>query len=172
MCKEKAVSPSYNINIFKHDRTHAVLSLIPQSEILQLGHLFSRLDPWSRLGIGADVLGDYFSALEENAPRYAIRIANEVAGIIGLRLNWLKGPYLQFLGLLPQYQGCGLGSAALLWMIEEARRHLDQNVWVCASAFNTKALKLYETHGFIHVARLEGLVSSHEDEILLRLRLY
>ncbi|MFM7085248.1 MAG: GNAT family N-acetyltransferase [Hyphomicrobium sp.] len=171
MSKKKAVLSTYNFSLFRHDPTQAVLGLIPQSDFSQLGRHFAHLDPWARLGIKAEALADYFSECEENAPRYAILIADEVAGIVGLKLNWLKGPYLQFLGLLPQHQRSGLGTAVLLWLLEEARRHLDHNVWVCASAFNTQALKFYEKFGFVRVAHLEGLVSSQEDEVLLRLRI-
>ena len=34
-------------------------------------------------------------------------------GAVGLRLNWLRGPHVQFLGVLPGFQGDGLGATML-----------------------------------------------------------
>lgn len=167
----KSLSHSYDPQRFQHEKPDVYLSLISEREAETLGFLFADQDPWSRLGINPEHLRSYFSQEEEGAPRYAIWMARHLAGIVGLRLNWLKGPYLQFLGFLPGFQSLGLGSAAVTWLIGEARRYKEKNVWVCASSFNTKALSFYEKKGFIRVASLQGLVLEHEDEVLLRLRL-
>ena len=68
----------------------------------------------------------------------------ELAGAIGVRRNWLRGPYLQFLGILPAFQRRGIGSVALDWFEGEARAAQAQNLWVAASDFNARALAFYE----------------------------
>ena len=90
---------------FFGDGTGAVsLRPLPPGEPQKLGPLFAAIDPWARLGYPAEALTSYFGTLEKGAPRYAIMAGHEVAGAVGLRLNWLRGPYVQFLGILPQYQ--------------------------------------------------------------------
>jgi ribosomal protein S18 acetylase RimI-like enzyme len=113
----------------------------------------------------------YLAAQEPGAPRLLLRIDGEIAGAVGLRLNWLRGPYLQFLGVLPVFQRRGLGNAVLDWFERETRKGNDRNLWVAASDFNAGAIRFYEAHGFKQVARLDGLVRDERAEILLRKRL-
>ena len=51
---------------------------------------------------------------------------------------------------------------------QEGLRLGARNLFVCASAFNARALRFYERHGFRPVARLPGLVADDYQEILLR----
>jgi ribosomal protein S18 acetylase RimI-like enzyme len=88
-----------------------------------------------------------------------------------VRRNWLRGPYLQFLGVLPAFQHRGIGSLALTWFENEARTGRAQNLWVAASDFNARALSFYERRGFNRVATLEDLIVKGGSEILLRKRL-
>ena len=39
--------------------------------------------------------------VDGGAPRFAVWLGGKLAGAAGLRLNWLRGPYVQFLGVLP-----------------------------------------------------------------------
>jgi ribosomal protein S18 acetylase RimI-like enzyme len=129
------------------------------------------MEPWSRYPFTAAALKAYFAGDETGAPRYAIRLENRLAGALGLRLNWLRGPYIQFLGLVPGAQGEGAGSHLIDKLVEEARAAGERNLWVAASAFNTGALKFYERHGFVRAAELDGVVQEGIYEILLRKRL-
>jgi GNAT superfamily N-acetyltransferase len=140
-------------------------------EAQRLGAAFAALDPWASYPYPAEKLVAYLGAQEPGAPRFLLRVDGEIAGAAGLRLNWLRGPYLQFLGILPGFQRGGLGSAVLAWIEREARRGGDRNLWVAASDFNAGAIRFYEGHGFAQVARLDGLVCGDRAEILLRKRL-
>src|SRR4029450_12481823 len=100
--------------------------------------------------------------------RYQVEISGEQAGAVSVRLPWLKGPYLELLALLPQAQGKGIGSTIVPWFEREALKVGARNLWVCASSFNTRALRFYERHGFERAATLPGLVVDGYDEILLR----
>lgn len=140
-----------------------------------LGVAFAKSEPWSRYPFTADALTAYFEAEEDAAPRYVIAhgsdIENNVAGVLGLRLNWLRGPYIQFLGVLPEHQNAGIGAQLLSWISDTSAESGARNLWVAASDFNTNALRFYERHGFTRVATLDGLVQDGIGEILLRKRL-
>jgi GNAT superfamily N-acetyltransferase len=137
----------------------------------RLGARFAAIDPWASYPYPASALQAYFAAEEAGAPRFAVRLGGELAGAAGLRLNWLRGPYLQFLGVLPEFQKRGLGASVLDWIESEARRGGERNLWVSASDFNVGAIRFYETHGFVTVAPLPDLVRDGRTELLLRKRL-
>ncbi len=141
------------------------------AEARELGAIFAGMEPWSRYPFPAVALETYLASDETGAPRYAIRLEGRLAGALGLRLNWLRGPYIQFLGIVPGAQGEGAGSHVLDKLVEDARASGDRNLWVAASAFNTGALRFYERHGFVRAAELDSLVQEGIDEILLRKRL-
>ncbi len=128
------------------------------------------MEPWSRYPFSPEALATYFAGGEPHAPRFAVEVGGETAGAIGLRLELLRGPYLQFLGILPAYQRLGLGSLLLQWMEREAGSSA-RNLWVCAADFNADAQRFYERHGFTRVALLDDLVQDGRDEVLLRKRL-
>ena len=139
------------------------------------GLAFAKIEPWSRYPFTADALTSYLVAGEDAAPRYVIEhgsdIGNNVAGALGLRLNWLRGPYIQFLGVLPEHQKAGIGARLLSWISETSAESGARNLWVAASDFNASALRFYERHGFTRVATLDGLIQDGRDEVLLRKRL-
>ncbi len=161
----------YETEFFAGGHGEVVLRPMPPGEPPRLGPLFAGIDPWARLGYKAEALSGYLGTLEKSAPRYAIMVGNEVAGAAGVRLNWLRGPYVQFLGVLPDYQKRKLGSLFLTWLVQEAKRHGEQNVWVLASTFNADALRFYGANGFERTGEIPDLVAPGTAEVLLRRRL-
>lgn len=147
------------------------LEAISEESAQLLAPLIATLSPWARYPYPADALARYLSTAEPGAPRYAIRSGSTLAGAVGLREGWLRGPYIQMFALLPGFQGHGIGSQILHWVEADARGKSERNLWVCASDFNSDALRFYERHGFARVALLEGLVSSTISEVLLRKQL-
>jgi ribosomal protein S18 acetylase RimI-like enzyme len=137
----------------------------------RLGVELAAIDPWAHYGYAPEALSSYFKAKEDDAPRFEIIADGTLSGAICVRKNWLRGPYLQLLAVLPSFQGRGVGGVAISWFEAQAQAAQSQNIWVVASAFNTGALALYERHGFVPAATLEGLVADGTDEILLRKRL-
>ncbi|NOT70533.1 MAG: GNAT family N-acetyltransferase [Hyphomicrobium sp.] len=136
-----------------------------------LGPVFAGISPWSHYPFKAAALTAYLAAVEPDAPRYLIRVDDKIAGAFGLRNSWLRGPYLQFLGIVPLFQRHGIGHLVLSWVEDTARATSERNLWVAASEFNEAGLRFYERHGFSHAARLEDLVVDGTAEILLRKRL-
>ncbi len=138
----------------------------------KLGRSFAAIDPWARYPYPANALTNYFEGNEANAPRYAVYSDGILAGALGLRHNWLRGPYIQFLGLLPGYQRSGTGWRLLNWCEQEAHSSFARNLWVAASDFNTDAIRFYERFGFVRAAELDGLVRDDRAEVLFRKRLF
>lgn len=130
------------------------------------------MPPWSTYGYPAPALASFLGAEEPGAPRLSLSIDGSIIGAAVIRTAWLRGPYLQFLALLPQAQGRGVGSAFVSWMEGEAREGQERNLWVAASAINGDAIRFYERHGFSRVAELDGLVHDSYAEILFRKRLF
>lgn len=137
----------------------------------RLGTELAGIDPWARYQYTPEALAKYFSDREEGAPRFEILVGDTLAGAICIRNNWLRGPYLQLLAILPAFQKRGIGSVALSWFEAEAGSSNAQNIWVVTSEFNLGALAFYERFGFIRLATLDSLVSEGTAEILLRKRL-
>jgi diamine N-acetyltransferase len=126
------------------------------------------IPPWSVMNYPADAMARFLSTADGCVSRYAIEIGGEQLGALSVRSPWLKGPYLELLALLPVAQGQGIGSSILTWFEQEVLEHGSRNLWVCASSFNTRALRFYERHGFEQAATLPGLVVDGYGEILLR----
>ncbi len=136
-----------------------------------LAEAFAAISPWVRYPYPASQLKDYLSSHEHGAARCCIYSGTELAGAIGIRFNWMSGPYIQFFGLLPQYQGRGTGSRVLSALEDHSRQRDERNLWVAASDFNADAIRFYERHGFARVAKLEDLIRDGKTELLLRKRL-
>lgn len=144
--------------------------LLP-SESAPLAAAFATMEPWRRYRCDAAELEAYAAQVEPGAPRLALLAGEHLAGLIGLRWAWLRGPYLQFLGILPAFQAQGAGSSVLSWLEREATARGERNLFVCVSDFNAPARRFYEAHGFREVGTLPHLVKHGLTEILLRRQL-
>lgn len=140
---------------------------LPPGEATDLGAAFASIEPWAKYPYPAASLASYFIKGDNSAPMLAVQVNERTAGVVGLRLNWLCGPYIQFLGFKPGYQGLGLGSLALAWIDAQTRHAGQRNVFVASSDFNCAALRFYQRHGFKTVGTLKGLVREERDEVLL-----
>ena len=134
-----------------------------------LAREFAAIDPWAAYPYPPSGLEAYFSAKEPNAPRFLLTAGGLPAGAIGMRLNWLRGPHVQFFGILPAFQRSGIGAILLAWI--EAQAQGERNLWLTVSDFNLEARAFYERHGFALVAPLPGLVRDDRTELLMRKRL-
>lgn len=136
-----------------------------------LGQALAQIEPWSRYPIGPAALAAFFAADDAGAKTYAVLAGVTCSGALCLRQNWLRGPYIQFLGLMPNAQAQGLGTRLIGWVESDARAKGERNIWVAASDFNSRAIRFYERHGFVRVATLDDLVMDGRGEILFRKRL-
>jgi len=124
-------------------------------------------EPWVTLKFSAAALAKYLTREDAALRRYLVTVEGRAAGVICVRHPWLRGPYIELLGMFPEHRGRGLGRQVLAWAENEARREA-KNLWVVASAFNHQALNFYQSLGFYAIGPIEGLVSPGHDEILLR----
>lgn len=149
------------------------LGRIAAGEGMALGEAFAVIDPWARYGIAAERLGRLLEPAADGAVRHVARERSDgpPVGVILLRPAWLVGPYIQFLGVVPAAQGHGLGAAMLAWAEAQSRAANQRNLWICVSAFNAGALRLYRRAGFADAAVFDDLIAPGTDEILLRKRL-
>jgi GNAT superfamily N-acetyltransferase len=147
------------------------LAPLADAEAYRLGNAFARLDPWATYDYAGSALANFLAADEPGVSRLALIHRESVVGAAVIRHAWLRGPYLQFLAVLPGAQGSGIGAAFIAWMEREARAANERNFWVAASQINTGAIRFYERHGFTQVATLDGLVADGFNEILFRKRL-
>jgi len=135
-----------------------------------LSAVLAVIDPWARLSFSAARLEALLAAPGEGGRAFEIRSGGRSAGAVVIRYPWLLGPYLNFLGLVPDHQRRGIGELVLGWMEREVRGR-DRNLWLCVTSFNTAALRFYERQGFRQAAVLDGLVIDSADEVLMRKRL-
>ena len=162
-------APRYELGLSSTGQPRELTELAPD-EADGIGRAFAGMDPWAAYGTPPERLTRFFTASEEAVSRCAIRINGRLAGLVVLRASWLHGPYLQFLGLLPDAQGQGVGAAVLDWIEREAPPG-TRNLWLCVSAINPRARTFYERHGYELAAALPALAADHMDELLMRRRL-
>jgi ribosomal protein S18 acetylase RimI-like enzyme len=132
-----------------------------------LGPALAAIDPWARMSYPAAALTEFLARRQDGVRKYAVSCEGALAGAVSVQDDWLKGPYLQLLGLLPGYQGRGIGSALMGWF-EAGAVPGARNLWVVVSAFNDRAAAFYRAHGYEPAATLPDLVADGYDEILLR----
>ena len=140
---------------------------IAAADAFRLAGLLSEQDPWRRLGVSDQALATYLQREDPALHRYSVRLDAELAGLVCVRHPWLRGPYIELLGLGREFQGRRLGSEILAWAEAEARREA-RNLWVITSAFNGSARRFYARHGFAEIGPIPGLVMAEFEEILLR----
>ena len=141
---------------------------VPAAEAL--GPQIAAIGPWAHYAFGPGRITAAFKSSDDGAVRYQIECGGDLAGAAIIQCPWLAGPYLQMLAVVPAHQNRGIGAIFLAWYEEETRGHF-RNLWLCVSAFNTEAQRLYRAHGYERIATLESLIRDGDDEHLMRKRL-
>ena len=149
------------------------LSPLRRDEAARLGTALAAIEPWSRYQTSPANLSALFSPSPDGGIRLGVRLGDrdQLIGVVVIRSPWLAGPYMQFLAMLPGYQGRGLGRAVLQWFEAEARRSGARNIWICAVSFNEGALRLYSSCGYAQVAVLDDLIKPGFAEVFMRRKL-
>lgn len=151
--------------------TFFVLRSMPMGEANKLGPQFAAIEPWKSYPYTGEALADYLGAIEKGSPRLVVLSGEDLAGVLVVRTDWLRGPLIQFLGVLPAYQKRGIGTELLRWTESQAHALEAQNVWITASDLNARAVHFCQRLGFQPVAALDDLVRGGRTEILLRKKL-
>lgn len=140
---------------------------LTNEQAIALAEMLSISEPWVSLKFSVTALTSYLSREDASLRRYVIFVDANLAGVICVRHPWLRGPYIELLGMFPNYRGKGIGKQVLAWAETEARCEA-KNLWVMASSFNHQALNFYQSLGFHPIGPIQGLVTPEYDEILLR----
>lgn len=128
-------------------------------------HLMASSDPWLSYGCTYE-----WTRKRLDWPGSWLFIAGDRAGgMLGHERGFLGAPYIATLLVAPAYRNQGIGSQ-LLRFAEKAFGGQRQ-MFICASASNQGAQRLYLRHGFEQVGVLPDLVADGLDEVLLRKRL-
>jgi diamine N-acetyltransferase len=141
--------------------------LMTDQQAQAVAEMLAVSEPWVSLKFSAASLASYLSRDDAALRRYVIFVDDDLAGVICVRHPWLRGPYIELLGVSPNHRGKGIGKQVLAWVETEARRE-SKNLWVLTSSFNQPAQKFYQSLGFHPIGPIQGLVSPEHDEILLR----
>lgn len=140
--------------------------LVP-ADIPALAGALAQMNPWRRLGFSDDGLAGYLGRADAALTRMVVERDGAAIAVLALRSPWLRGPYVELLAVVPDDQGQGVGAALLAWAAGQG----GGNLWVCVSAFNSRARQFYARNGFVAVGTLDDLITSGSDEILMRRKL-
>jgi [ribosomal protein S18]-alanine N-acetyltransferase len=122
-------------------------------------------DPWKKLGYDP---GRCMSAFEGPCKEvWVLKIAGNIKGFAVLQVCGSFKGYIQTICIHNDFRGQGLGTI-LLKFCETRILEYSPNIFICVSAFNTGALKLYQGAGFKIVGVLEDFIKKGYNEILLR----
>ena len=135
-----------------------------------LGPAIAGIEPWASLSYRPELLTAFLKNEDPALHRKAVFVDGAPAGVVAVREHWLRGPYLQLLALLPPYQGQGLGAALLEWYAQQSGPN-DRWLWLCCSAFNTRANAFYQRNGYEQIAVLPDQIVDGMNELLLRKRI-
>lgn len=87
---------------------------------------------------------------------YFIYFQNQLAGYFKINFQASPGPEtdmhsmeLQRIYVLNKYQGSGIGSRALEFVLDMAKSANCKSIWLGVWEHNIKAIRFYENHGFI-----------------------
>jgi diamine N-acetyltransferase len=165
--------PAFRAERYDLEGSGLWLSAVTPDDAALLGNALAEIDPWARYGTSAGNMAAMLVPTADGGIRLAVRRAGQTApvGVLVIRHPWLIGPYMQLLALVPAAQGQGYGAALLQWFETQALQGGARSLWICVSAFNAAAQRLYRRFGFETVVILDDLVNPEIDEILMRKRL-
>ena len=127
--------------------------------------MMAATDPWRTLGFARErLLATLRAPMRE---RYVAHVGDELAGFLLLYLHGTFAGYLQTICVAPAFQGRGYGSELVAFA--EQRIYRDHaNVFLCVSAFNTGARRLYARLGYQEVGELTDFLVAGQSEWLMR----
>lgn len=130
-------------------------------DIPAVGSLEQKLFP-----VDAWPLELFFDEFEQTETRkYVIaEVEGQLVGYCGVMVLGTTAD-IQTIGVLPEYEGQGIGTAMLTSMLEEARRRGAREILLEVREDNPRARRLYERFGFEHIHTRRGYyrdgVSAH-----------
>ena len=148
---------------------HEALAIRPadDSEIDWCAELMAATDPW--LTYKCSVQWS-MNVLRWPGSSLFVAEAEKPIGFILLHpKGFLGSPYVAAVVVTKECRGVGIGSRMLVFAEEifAGSRHL----YLCVSSFNSRAMALYERHGYVEVGELPDFIADGYSEFLLCKRL-
>lgn len=135
------------------------------SDAHECARLMAASEPWVTLG------RSYEASLRiVQDPTREVYVARDETGLVGFLILCMMGAfvgYIQTILVHPNRRGQGLGSS----LVEFAERRIlreSPNIFMCVSAFNHDARRLYERLGYRTIGELTDYIVPGHSEILLR----
>jgi ribosomal protein S18 acetylase RimI-like enzyme len=127
--------------------------------------MMATTDPWITLGMKINQClqafeGDYREV-------YLLKHQQEILGFMILQVKGSFKGYIQTLCIAEKHRGKQLGTLLLSFAEKQVLKY-SPNIFICVSAFNTNAIRLYTGYGFEQVGVLKNFVAAGYDELLLR----
>jgi ribosomal-protein-alanine N-acetyltransferase len=127
--------------------------------------LMTHSEPWITLHRSYD---DSLQILCDSSREIYVAVRNdELIGFIILNMKGAFVGYIQTVCIAPEWRSKGIGSL-LLKFAEDRILSETPNVFMCVSAFNKDAQKLYQRLGYEKIGELKNYIVAGHSEILLR----
>lgn len=127
--------------------------------------IMSTSEPWLTLNRNLENCKDAMRG--SNKEIYILTENTILIGFVVIQVNGTFKGYIQSIVIKEEYRNKGLGSM-LIEFCENRIFEISPNIFMCVSAFNIKAEKLYYKLGFEKVGELKNFIVNGETEILLR----
>jgi ribosomal protein S18 acetylase RimI-like enzyme len=143
------------------------ISVACESELEWCAQVMVNTDPWLAYKFSLDTCAGIL-----RWPGSALFLArtSEPVGFVLLHPRGFLGcPYIAVIAVVPGLRGRGVGTRIL----EFAEAHFSgsRHVYLCVSAFNTRARRLYERCGYVQVGELPDFIANGFSELLMQKRL-
>jgi|GEM_PF-211142 len=147
------------------ERLPKITKTMRPARLRACARLMSACEPWLTLG---RKYGDCIEALRGHGKEvYIAEKSGRLAGFIILQMCGTFKGYVQSICVAPEFRGGGHGTRLLLFAEKRIFRETP-NVFLCVSAFNKRARKLYRKLGYRHVGTLKDFIIAGHSELLLR----
>jgi len=124
-------------------------------------------DPWRRLGYTQSDWQTLLTPPLRGREGWVLERAGAAAGIALIRLQFLRGDYLELFAIAAGCERQGLGRL-LLTEVERKVFARTRNLFVCVSDFNHVARRFYARSGYQQIGALDDLLVAGSAELLLR----
>lgn len=149
------LKPSAGFRPMQFDDLERIMEIEPQ--------IYSH--PWSR--------GNFADSLHAGYSCWVYELEGRLIGY-AVMMSVLDEAHLLNISIARDYQGCGMGRSLLNHLIDVARHHGAQMMFLEVRPSNKAAIRLYESIGFNEFSIRKGYYPAHngrEDAILMGLAL-
>ena len=127
--------------------------------------LMASSEPWVTLQRNYD---ESLATICEPAKEvYLASIEGSAVGFVIINMNGAFSGYIQTVCIAPDHRGKGIGSQLINFAEERILRE-SPNIFLCLSAFNQEAKRLYERLGYQVIGELPDYLVTGYAEILMR----